>query len=53
MLTVDVCYSPELLHLYNLQGRVVVVVDVLRATSSMVTAFAHGVERMVPVRKFQ
>jgi len=53
MLTVDVCYSPELLHLYNLQGRVVVVVDVLRATSSMVTAFAHGVERMVPVSKLQ
>ncbi|KAA9340766.1 2-phosphosulfolactate phosphatase [Adhaeribacter soli] len=53
MLTVDVCYSPELLHLYNLQGRVVVVVDILRATSSMVTAFAHGVEKMVPVSKLQ
>jgi 2-phosphosulfolactate phosphatase len=53
MLTVDVCFSPELLHLYNLQGRVVVVVDILRATSSMVTAFAHGVEKMVPVSKLQ
>jgi 2-phosphosulfolactate phosphatase len=53
MLTVDVCFSPELLHLYNLQGRVVVVVDILRATSSMVTAFAHGVEKIVPVSKLQ
>ena len=53
MLSVDVCFSPELLHLYNLQGRVVVVVDILRATSSIVTAFAHGVERVVPVSKLQ
>lgn len=53
MLTVDVCFSPEMLHLYNLQGRVVVVADILRATSTMVTAFAHGVERMVPVSKLQ
>ena len=45
----DVCFSPELLHLFDLKGKVAVVVDVLRATSSMVTAFAHGVEKIVPV----
>jgi len=46
---IDVCFSPELLHLYELPGKVVVVVDVLRATSSMVTAFAHGIEKIIPV----
>lgn len=46
---IDVCFSPELLHLYNLSGKVAVVVDVLRATSSMVTAFAHGIEKIIPV----
>lgn len=45
----DVCFSPELIHLYELKGRVVVVVDILRATSSMVTGLAHGLEKIIPV----
>lgn len=49
----DVCFSPELLHLYELKGKVVVVVDVLRATSSMVTAFAHGIEKIIPVSSLE
>ncbi|MBL7862091.1 MAG: 2-phosphosulfolactate phosphatase [Cyclobacteriaceae bacterium] len=48
MKTIDVCLSPELLHLYDLKDRTVVVVDILRATSCMVTAFANGAERIVP-----
>jgi 2-phosphosulfolactate phosphatase len=47
----DVCFSPELLPLYELKNRIVVVVDILRATSSMVTGFAHGIERIIPVSK--
>lgn len=35
--------------MYDLRGRVVVVVDILRATSSMVTAFAHGIRKIIPV----
>ncbi|MDX5346831.1 MAG: 2-phosphosulfolactate phosphatase [Hymenobacteraceae bacterium] len=53
MPSLDVCFTPELLHLYKLPGKVVVVVDVLRATSSMVTAFAHGVDKVIPVRKLE
>ena len=49
MKTIDVCLSPELMHLYNVRDRTVVVVDILRATSCMVTAFAHGVESITPV----
>ncbi|MBO0358729.1 2-phosphosulfolactate phosphatase [Hymenobacter sp. BT186] len=45
----DICFSPELLPLYNLRGRVAVVVDILRATSSIVTALAQGVTHLVPV----
>lgn len=36
------------MHLYDLSDRTVVVVDILRATSCMVTAFAHGVESITP-----
>lgn len=49
MKTIDVCLSPELMHLYHVRDRTVVVVDILRATSCMVTAFAHGVESITPI----
>lgn len=45
----DVCLSPELLHLYDVKGKVVVVVDILRATSCITTGMAHGVHRIIPV----
>ncbi|MGE0587512.1 MAG: 2-phosphosulfolactate phosphatase [Cyclobacteriaceae bacterium] len=49
MKTIDVCLSPELIHLYDVSNKTVVVVDILRATSCMVTAFAHGVESITPI----
>lgn len=48
MKSIDVCLSPELMHLYDVRDRTIVVVDILRATSCMVTAFAHGVESITP-----
>lgn len=41
------------MHLYSVAGKSVVVVDILRATSSMTTAFAHGVESIYPVAKLE
>ncbi len=49
MRLIDICLTPELLHLYDVKDRVVVVVDILRATSCMTTALAHGVEKIIPV----
>ncbi|WKV12855.1 2-phosphosulfolactate phosphatase [Marivirga harenae] len=49
MKNIDVCLSPELLHQYDLNNKIVVVVDVLRATSCMVSGFANGVKEIVPV----
>jgi 2-phosphosulfolactate phosphatase len=48
-LKVDICFSPDLLPLYQLPGRVAVIVDVLRATSTIVTALAAGVTEVFPV----
>ncbi|HZY80854.1 MAG TPA: 2-phosphosulfolactate phosphatase [Cyclobacteriaceae bacterium] len=48
MKTIEVCLSPELMHLYDVSDKTVVVVDILRATSCMVTAFAHGVDCIMP-----
>ena len=49
MRNIDVCLSPELLELYPVEGKVVVVVDILRATSCMTTAMAHGASEIIPV----
>lgn len=48
MNTIDVCLSPALMHLYQVKNRTVVVVDILRATSCMVTALAHQIESITP-----
>jgi 2-phosphosulfolactate phosphatase len=48
MKKIDVCLSPDLMHLYTVEDRIVVVVDILRATSCMVTALAHGVAAIQP-----
>ncbi|MDF9800905.1 2-phosphosulfolactate phosphatase [Catalinimonas alkaloidigena] len=49
MKRIDVCLSPDLMHLYDVQEKAVVVVDILRATSCMTTAMAHGVSSIMPV----
>ncbi|WP_242922784.1 2-phosphosulfolactate phosphatase [Pontibacter liquoris] len=53
MPSIDVCYSPELLHLYDLEGKAVVAVDILRATSTMTTAFAYGAADIIPVMSLE
>jgi 2-phosphosulfolactate phosphatase len=53
MKTLDVCLSPDLMHLYDVKDRTVVVVDILRASSCMVTAFAHGVDSITPFSKLE
>ncbi|HYG20833.1 MAG TPA: 2-phosphosulfolactate phosphatase, partial [Ohtaekwangia sp.] len=48
MKTIDVCLTPDLMHLYSVANTTVVVVDILRATSCMTTALAHGIEGIAP-----
>ena len=49
----SVCLSPYLLPIYELEQKTVVVADILRATSCMVTAIACGVERFIPFEKVE
>jgi 2-phosphosulfolactate phosphatase len=53
MRNLDICLSPDLLHLFDLENKIVVVVDILRATSCMVTGFAHGIDSIIPVAKLE
>ncbi|WP_338873038.1 2-phosphosulfolactate phosphatase [Spirosoma sp. SC4-14] len=49
MKQIDVCLTPDLLNLHTIENTIVVVADVFRATSCMVTAFAYGVKSIIPV----
>lgn len=46
---VEVCLSPLLLPLYKLDNKLVVVIDVLRATTAICMGFEHGVGSIRPV----
>lgn len=47
--TVEVCFSPNDYHLYKSEHEIVVVIDVLRATSAIVAGMANGLEAIIPV----
>ena len=46
---VGVCMTPALIDQFQIENAIVVVIDVLRATTSMCVAFDTGVRSMVPV----
>ncbi|MEP6927606.1 MAG: 2-phosphosulfolactate phosphatase [Ginsengibacter sp.] len=41
--------SPSLLHLYDVSGSIVVIIDVLRATSTIANALYNGAKSIIPV----
>jgi len=48
--SVEVCFSPKLYeHRLTRNDFIVVIVDILRATTSICAAFDHGVEKIIPV----
>ncbi len=48
-----VCLTPALIDQFDIKGAIVVVIDVLRATSSMCVAFSHGAEAILPVSEIE
>lgn len=45
----EVCFTPALFHLHRNKAAITVVVDIFRATTAIVTAFDHGVRKIIPV----
>lgn len=45
----ETCFSPAAYSKYADSENIVVIVDILRATSAICTAFEHGVKRIIPV----
>ena len=46
---IEACFSPRDFYLYEEDFEVVVVIDVLRATSAICAAIENGVEGIIPV----
>jgi 2-phosphosulfolactate phosphatase len=46
---IEVCFSPFLYELHKEDYEIIVVIDVLRATSAICAAFDHGVNSIIPV----
>ena len=53
MRTIEVCLTPELIHQHDLTGKIVIVVDIFRATSCIVTGLASGVKAIRPVSEIE
>jgi 2-phosphosulfolactate phosphatase len=49
----EVCFTPHQLSLYPVQDSIVVVIDILRATSSICVGFAYGVDKIYPVESVE
>jgi 2-phosphosulfolactate phosphatase len=48
-MNIEVCFSPQLYPLFHNPDAIVVVIDILRASSAITTAFFNGVGKMIPV----
>lgn len=52
-LKIEVCFTPALLPLYNIENSIVVVVDIFRATSSICYGIENGAEAIIPVSRVE
>lgn len=50
---IEVCLTPELFKKYTLKNKVVVIVDILRATSIITTMFHSGLKKLMPVNSLE
>ena len=50
---VEVCFTPEEYSNFKNEFEIVVVIDVLRATSAICSALLHGVKAIIPVRTLE
>ena len=48
-MNIEVCYTPQAYNLFHKDEAIVVVIDIFRATSAIITAFYNGVSKMIPV----
>ncbi len=50
MNNIEVCLTPKLFDQYSLSNKIVVIVDILRATTIITTMFHQGLKKLIPVK---
>lgn len=50
---IEVCLTPALWYQHDATNKNVIVIDIIRATSTIATALHHGVKKMIPVEKVE
>jgi 2-phosphosulfolactate phosphatase len=50
---IEVCLTPELFNKYSTNNKIVVIVDILRATSIITTMFHNGLEKLIPANSLE
>lgn len=50
---IEVCLTPELFHKFSTENKIVVIVDILRATSIITTMFHNGLKKLIPVNSLE
>jgi len=53
MNTIEICLAPKLFENYSVENKIVVVVDILRATTIITTMFHNGLAKLIPVRTLE
>jgi 2-phosphosulfolactate phosphatase len=53
MKKIETCISPELIQLYQPKGKTILIVDIFRATTTMIAAISHGIDHIIPFRSLQ
>ncbi len=49
MKTIEVCFSPALYNFFDTSNKTLVIIDILRATSSICAAFEAGAKKILPI----
>lgn len=52
-MNIYLCPSPDLYHLYHVEGATTIITDIFRASTTMATAIEHGVEGILPVSSIE
>lgn len=50
MNNIEICLTPKLFHQYKVDDKIVVIVDILRATTIITTLFHNGLSKLIPVK---
>ncbi len=53
MKSIEVSFSPKLFDLYSSKEKIIVIVDILRATTTITTIIEKGAEKIIPVRTLE